>query len=267
MAYQAPAFMVAHNASKATIAGFATIASDTFSDDSKRAVIDSRQSELGSFTATGANAGFSIDMQTGVGSGTVNRVVIPAGHTFDGFDVVVKGENTGPTFPSPERAVTISVVGSGVLDFAFAVTNLRWWGLTVTGSGTEVFSLAEYWMGERKALNINDARVGTGFERSYEHNIAEAKFAGRTAVLELAPTRRKFSLLTRDLDPSAADFATLDRVIRDGRASPFWYWTPDSTDTGPYLVKLIRSATREQRSSVPMKTIRYQVELEMLEEL
>ena len=269
MTFQQPAFMVAHRASVSAIADFATISSTTFSDDSKRALLDSNQGLLGSFTATTASAGFSLDMDAGRAGYTFNRVVIPAGHTFAGFDVVVEGDATGPTLPAPIRTATILAVAAEVLDFSFAaaIGGPRWWGIKVLLSAAEIFSLGEFWVGNRRALTSNDARVDTGWERAYEHDLSEDTFGGRTATLELSPPRRKFSLKVRDLDPAGNDFATLDEVIRDGRSKPFWYWTPDSTDTGPYLVRLTGSATRVQASTVPTKSVRYEMTLEMLEEL
>ena len=268
MTFQQPAFMVAHRAAVSAITDFATINSNTFSDDSKRALLDSNQGLLGSFTATTASAGFSLDMDAGRAGYTFNRLVIPAGHTFAGFDVVVEGDATGPTLPAPVRTSTILAVAAEVLDFPItsSVGGPRWWGIKVLLSATEVFSLGEFWLGHRRALATNDARIDTGWERSYEHDLSEDTFGGRTVTLELSPPRRKFSLKVRDLNPSGTDFDILDEVIRDGRSAPFWYWTPDTTDTGPYLVRLTGAATRVQASTVPTKSVRYEMTIEMLEE-
>ncbi len=265
MSYQNPAFMIVHNATAVAVGDIVTIVASTLTDDSKRALIDSRQGELGSFTATGGDAGFSIDMAGGLGGGSSNRVVIPAGHTFDTFSVVVKGDDTSNALPSPERTDTIAVSGSGVLDFSFALaTGLRWWGLTVTGSVAEVFSLGEYWMGERVA--IDNADVQPEFGKAYEQLIAGDVIGGRDVTLELAPPRRTFSLSLRYVSPADADFTILEEVIRLGRSQPFWYWTPDDTDTGPYLVKLSRSAVRKQESAAPQAGIFYAIDLEMIEQ-
>jgi hypothetical protein len=143
----------------------------------------------------------------------------------------------------------------------------RWWFFQSGTTGTETFTLGEFWIGNRKALTAGDSAIETGFAREYVHNVSEDNFGGRTATLELSPVRRTFSLQVQNLDPSGTDFATLDEVMRDGRTKPFWYWTPDSTDTGPYLVKLISAATRAQSSSVPIKSSRYAVALEMIEQI
>ncbi len=272
MTYQDPAFMVAHSAASLPIAKITNLSSSVpLTDDGKRALIDSRQGELGVYTAGGANVGivFSWD-GTGLALPVVDRLVIPAGHGYDGFTLAVFSDDDTPNFPSAVSQFSDVISGSGVIDIVFAtpVTDHVDFLLRVVDSvATDVFQLGELWLGARKVLTLNDARVQTGFERSYAHNAIEDEFGGRTVSLELSPPRRNFSLKVVGLDPAGADFATLDEVIRDGRSSPFWYWTPDSTDTGPYLVKLTNSAKRMQTSPVPQKFMRYEVELEMLEQL
>ncbi len=268
MGYQAPAFMVLHPASELAIAKVTARPNVTaFSDDSKRALIDSRQGELASFTATGADAGVEFSyVDTSIPR--VNRAVIPAGHNLDGFSLDIISDDDGPTFPSAFVRSSGTVSGSGVIDRGFSIiTTDEDWLFQLPGSAAETFTLGEFWLGERKALTTNDGRVAQGFVRTFEHAVSEEEFGGRTASLETAPSRRKFSLLIRDLDPTAADFATLEEVILQGRAKPFWYWTPDSTDTGPYLVKLTGAAGRVQTSDIPKTFMRYEVQLEMLEQV
>jgi len=266
MSYQNPAFMVAHPSSLRSIADFATLASNTFTDDSKRALIDSRQGEQASYTADGAASGFTLDMGSTTAADPVNRLVVPGGHTFDGYIVLLI---SGVTLGSISVRSSTVVADKGVIDASFSDRNGdQFWGLQVINSvASDVFSFGEFWVGNRRSLNTNDARVDQGFEREYEHDLSEEDFGGRTVSLELSPARRSFSLQVRDLDPSGADFATLDEVIRDGRSKPFWYWTPDSTDTGPYLVKLTRAARRKQSSKVPTVRSRYEVSIEMLEQV
>lgn len=268
MAFQQPAFMVAHPASALAIAAITARNSGTFTDDSKRALIDSRQGEAAAFTATGANAGFAIDFGTTSAAGSVNRCVIPAGHAFGGETLEIISDNSGVTLPSPSIRSTQAVVGSDVLDYSFGpVTADRYWGLQVTTSAAEVFTLGEYWIGNRKALTSGDAMIDPSWTREYADNLRSDSFAGRDVTLELSPPRRAFSLHIRNLDPAGTDFATLEEVILAGRSSPIWYWTPDSTDTGPYLVRLSRAARREQMSDVPSVSVRYEVRLELVEQL
>ena len=223
------------------------------------------------FTASAANAGFALDFGASDAVDGVNRCVIPAGHNFAGETVEVIHDTDGATLPSPTVADSIAV-GAGsaaLLDFSFTgVNGSQYWGLQVPTSAAEVFQLGEFWLGTRKTLTYpGGARVEPGFDAEYEHDVAEASYGGRTASLELSPPRKRFTLLGQRVDPSHADFATLDEVIRLGRSRPFWYWPPDSLDPGPYLVRLSRAARRRNDSRVPQSAIRYRVELEMLEEI
>ncbi len=268
MSYQNPAFMVAHPMASRSISDISARNSGSFTNDSKRALIDSRQGEVAEFTATAANAGFALNFGSISGSGTVNRCVIPAGHNFGGETLEVISYNSGVALPSPTVRSTGAVGASELVDRSFAdVIGDRYWGLQISTSLAETFSLTEFWLGNRMELSQGDARIDQGFEREYEHDLAEDNFGGRTTSLELSPARRKFSLRIRDLDPSGADFAALENVIRDGRSKPFWYWTPDSTDTGPYLVKLTRAARRKQSSKVPTTFSRYEMDIDMLEQV
>lgn len=268
MTYQAPAFMVAHPASRLPLSAISTKNVSVFTDDSKRALIDSKQSETGSFTSTNIQSGIVFSW-VGLSPPRVNRIVIPAGHTFDGFTVQAFSDDDTPNFPSSLQRYSQAQTGAGIIDMAFSLvtTDIDWIVRVLDSVNLDVFSLSEIWLGERKALTTNDARVDPGAERDYEHDVTEEDFGGHTASLELSPPRRRFSLKIRGLDPAQADFAKLDEVIRDGRTSPFWYWTPDTTDTGPYLVKLTRSAVRRQTFSKPMTKLFYEVDLEMLEQL
>ena len=270
MTYQDTAFMVGHPAAAIAIAAITTRNSSTLTDDSKRALIDSRIGLVGSFTATGADAGFALDLGTTTAADDSNRVVIPAGHNFAGETLEIISDTSGPTLPSPvvEDTIAVGAGSAAVLDFSFAaVTGARYWGLQVATSAAEVFSLGEFWLGERKSLTSGDGRVDPGFESSYDHDLEQDDFGGRTATLEISPPRKRFSLKIRLLDPSNPDYATLDEIMRLGRSRPFWYWPPDSADPGPYLVRLTRSAARKNDSKVPQSVIKYQVDLEMLEEL
>lgn len=260
--------MVAHPTSSLAIAQITARNSTTFTDDSKRSLADSRQGRFSEFTATGINAGFAIDFLNTAAAGTVNRCVIPAGHSTSGHDLEIISDNSGVTLPSPSIRSTGTVSGGGVIDRSFAgVSADRYWGLQITTSGAEVFRMAEFWIGQYKSLTLGDGRVDPGFESAYVNEVRTEDFGGRTATLELSPPRRQFSLSVRSLDPAGADYATLEEVVRLGRAAPFWYWPPDSLDAGPYLVRLSSAARRRNDSKIPTHSIRYEVEIDMVEEI
>lgn len=266
MSYQNPAFMVAHPASEIAVAEVNPINAAAISNDDRRAFIDGRQGEFGTFTPNALNGAIQFDFGSAV---AYNRCVIPKNHIgIAGESVSMTRSASATHSPMTIEGFPASVVAGEVVDFAVDDTTTdRYWAFQVNDAISVDISLGEIWFGDRIELTAGDGRVDSGFDRSYEHDVAEESFGGRTASLELSPARRKFSLRVRDLDPTGTDFATLEEVIRDGRTNPFWYWTPDDTDTGPYLVKLTRSATRKQSSKVPLTYSRYEVGLEMLEQV
>jgi hypothetical protein len=265
MAYQNPAFMVSHPAGAIAIADVTgTSATTSFSDASKRALIDSRQGEQASFTSTGADAGVEFDLLT---TPTINRWVIPAGHTMEGWSWILFSDDNS-AFSSATNRFNIGsthLTGAPVFDASFTeVTTERYWLFQRTQDTAETFTLGEFWIGEH--VEVANADVQPSFSSEWVHHLNEDVIGGRDVAVELAPPRRRFTLSLRYVDPADADFTILEEVIRLGRSTPFWYWTPDSTDTGPYLVKLSAAATRRQESSAPQSGIFYQVDLTMIEQ-
>lgn len=261
MGYTSPAFMVAHPSAEIALDKITPRpAATAFSDDSKRALTDRRQGEFAQFTATGSAAGVEFEYAT---DPRANRVVIPAGHTFNGFVLDIFSDDN-PAFSSATNRSSTSISGSSVIDLTFSlVTNESNW-LFHVNSTTEVFTLGEFWLGER--VPIATADVQPFFEREWVHRVANQVIGGRDLSLELTPPRRRFGLSLRYVDPGSADFTILEEVLRLGVSTPFWYWPPDTTDPGPYLVKLERSARRKQERVAPQVTISYSIDLVMIEQ-
>jgi len=264
MGYQQPAFMISHPASAIAISDVSARGSTTaLSDDSKRALIDSRQGEQASFTAAGSDAGVEFDLLT---APTINRWVIPAGHTMNqisGNWQLYSDDNS--SFSSGSLRLNEAISGTGVFDgVVLTTTTERYWLFQALTTTTQTFTLGEFWIGERVA--ISSGYVQPGFRSEWEHHIAEDVIGGRDIALELTPPRRRFSLEIRYVVPATSDALILEEILRLGRSTPFWYWTPDDTDTGPYLVKLEASATRAQESAAPQAQIAYTVSLTMIEQ-
>jgi hypothetical protein len=264
MGYQQPAFMISHPASLIGLADI-TLRPNTIdlSDDSKRAFIDSRQGEQGSFTGTGALAGVTFDLGASPGQ-TINQWILPAGHNLAGnqWDLFSKDAAGAGTF-----RVIQTITGTDVGDFYFPTletTDAEWRLFNGDGSATKTYTFGEFWLGDRVA--ISSGYVQPGFTNEWEHHIAEDVIGGRDIALELTPPRRRFSLEIRYVVPATSDALILEEILRLGRSTPFWYWTPDDTDTGPYLVKLEDSATRAQESAAPQAQIAYTVSLTMIEQ-
>jgi len=267
MAYTQPAFMVAHPLSELALSAFSLVAATGLSDDSKRALGDSRQGELAQYTASGPDAGFIVDFSAVFTTFIVNRCVIPAGHTYDTYRLqLFSDDNIG--FASAITQFDINpITGAGVIDQAMATptTTELFWLLRAPGSiAADVFSLGELWLGERVALSAAD--VQPLFKQDYTRNVATDVIGGRDVALELTPPRKQFTLGIRYVEPGSADWDILEEVLRLGRTTPFWYWPPDSTDPGPYLVKLDAEGSRAQENVVPRSGIHYSVRLSMTEQ-
>lgn len=273
MGYTQPAFMVnglqlglgtsaitARNASAMSTAG-------------KQAVTDGRAGVLASVTATGSNGGFVFDLGTTSAGDVINRAVIPPGHSLSSKALqIVKDTIPGMNgFPSPQIALLKTAgANSTVIDFDTAVNvdpGYRYWALQYNLSTNGfVISVGELWLGTRTALS-SSAYISPSWVSEYDQELAQENYGGRTATVQLSPARKKFRLEVVNLDPAGADFAVLDQVIKTGRARPFYYWPPDDTDPGPYLVQLSSSGTRRQEFRAPQAAIRYAVTLEMVEQL
>lgn len=271
MAYNQPAFMLDHLGAGLALAALTARNAGTFTNAAKQAMIDQRPAPAGSLTANAGNGGFVLDLGTTSAGDAINRAVIPAGHSFTGANLqVVKDTIPGMNgFPSPQIALTASTVPAGVIDFATIVNTdpgYRYWAFQYNLSTNGfVMTLGEFWLGTRTALTAN-AYVQPGFGSDFTQELAQDEFGGRTATVVLAPARRRFALEVLNLDPSGADYALLERVMKEGRERPFVYWPPDSVVPGPFFVQTT-AATRRQEFRAPQAGIRYGVRLEMIEQL
>lgn len=268
MAYQQPSFMQIELTPVLALASITARNATSFSDASKRAVTDRRQLPLGQFTASGANAGIQIDWGSIGISGFLNRAVIPPGHNLQGQTVrMISGTASG--IGTPTVLVTTASTASGVpIDFAWtAVPGHQYMALDITtSSASNVFNVGELAIGARFTLSA-DAWVQPSFGFEWVHSVTEDRFGGREATVQTGPPRRAFRLEVRNLQPNTFDFIILDAVAQTGRATPFWYWPPDSADGfAPYLVKLIDTPRMVQESRAPVAGVRYSLTFNMLEQ-
>jgi hypothetical protein len=255
--------MIAHPGAGRGLDHTTQVGASAITASSKRSLTDSRQGEKAQWVATSAFAGFVIDMGSDTAADPVNQCVLPAGHTLDGYQIsLISGPGIGSMISRTARVIT----GAAVIDMAISERNGdRSWGLQVVDSvATDSFLLGEFWVGER--VEIANAYVQPAFSREYAYQVAEDVIGGRDVTLQIAPPRRRFSLSIRYVVPGTDDDAILEEVIANGRTAPFWYWTPDAADTGPYLVKLSGEPSRIQETRAPQAGIAYAVSLEMIEQ-
>jgi len=237
----------------------------TFSNDSKRALIDSRVGQVASWTATAANAGFSYDMGS-IPTVTMNRLVIPAGHTLGTWPLrLFSDDNVNFTSATLLGALT-AAAGSGVIDMPFQTPGSeRYFAFQIVGSSAEIFTAHEAWLGVYEQLS-STAAIDPSFESGWQSQLVESLYPGGVATLEVAAPRRTFTLNVRNITSASADYTILESLIQNGRARPFWYWPPDDTDAGPYLVKLDADVSKAQEFAAPSVSIRYRYEMRMTEQ-
>jgi len=265
MTYRSPAFMVDNLLSAITdVANDVDEATNTstLTNDERRKFIDGRQGVFGIYTATGVDAGVRVDTLA-IPSPAANRLVIPSGHDFDTetFEVL---HDDGLTLPSPTTASSAAVSGSGVIDRTLSSGNERYWGFQLSTSSARTYTCAGYWLGVYEQLSTA-AAVQPGWQNGFVSQVIETEYPSGIAAVELAAPRRQFSLEVRDIDPSGSDYTILDSVLQ-ARGRSFWYWPPDDTDEGPFLVRLASEPTRRQEFKAPQQGLRYKFAFDFVED-
>ena len=264
MSYQAPAFMVDN-----VLEGITDVAdiyewtnTTSPSNATRRNWIDGRQGTVGTIAATGASAGIRMDFGS-VPASSVNRVVIPDGHGFDGETIQYFADNES-TFAGAANLGTEAITGSDVIDLTPGAAINQWflWRIN-TSAASESFSLAGWWIGSRKA--IDESAVDIEFQNGFVSQVEELEYPNGIASLEIAPPRRTFSLRVKDIDPASDDYTALSEVLQ-ARGKRFWYWPPDTIDPGPFLVRLAEEPSRVQEFPAPLASTRYEVSLRMIED-
>ncbi len=265
MSYSQPAFMTTNPVASLVIADIESVTGADFTDAGKRALIDYRVGDICVFQSSSTAHG--IDLDFGAGLHSANRCVVPAGHNiYTGsvsFQVI---SDTADTFPSQTNHGSTSPTDSSVIDLELTSpgTSERYWRVSLPSSSAGTWELSDLWIGTRTALS-SAAAVDTGFRFGTLSQTVQTEYPGGSAAVELAAPRRTFSLMVRDVDPSSADFTLLDAVAESGRSTPFWYWPPDSSNPGPYLVQLTQDPDVQQDFVAPSVAIRYTIRFEMEE--
>lgn len=266
MTYRQPSFLIDTTNSALPAASIVARNASTLSNATKRALVDGRQLPLGSFVATGANAGFQFDLgASGIGS-IWNRIVIPAGHGFDGETLeIVAGTSSG--IPSPSSRGTKVISGNGVIDWILSGTGgNRYWALQVQGSSAaEVFEIGEIAYGTRSVFSSSVA-VDPGWSDDYVVEQTRQDFAGRTSSVVMSPPRRRFSLRARNIEFGTQDWDVARLVITSGQLRPFWFYPLDDSES-PVLVAMASEPTLRQEFPAPKVSQRFELRLEMIEQL
>jgi len=266
MTYRQPAFMVDNAIGDITDVGDVRAAPSTsaISTETIRALVDGRISSIGTFTATGSNAGLRYDLPV-VPPVELNRMVIPATHSgFNGETLQIFHDNA-VGFPSATTASSAVVSGEGTIDRVLDSGTEQFWAMQVSTSvNLDVFTLRGLWLGVYNQLS-SAAAVDPKFELGWESQQTETDYPGGTAVAQISAPRRTFTLEIADVDPAGADYTLLDAVMQ-ARTKPFWYWPPDDTDPGPFYVRHSRDPSRVQDFGAPSLATRYTFKFGFLED-
>ena len=266
MTYRQPAFMTNNLISGITdpLTALVTRSGPALIASSQRAFVDGRAGSVGFHGSTGSFAGVTIDLG-GTLSVAPNRAVIPEGQNYDSYNLgIVNADNPGLTSSTQPSSYNL-VSGAGVIDRSLSAYTDRYWGwLLAQNTSGLTFTHGGYWLGNYEQLS-SSAAVQPQFDNGYVSQLIETEFPSGIASVELAAPRRKFSLDVRDIDPASSDYSVLaDVMLTRGRS--FWYWPPDTTDAGPYLVRLSRDASRRQEFAAPSIGLRYRMSFEFVED-
>ena len=248
MAYRQPAFMVTN---KLTQIPLAQITASNFGNVA--ALVDGRFDPTSAVSLSIAGQRVICDFVT---STSVTSCWIPAGHNISGT------VRLRSLFPSQTLGTTTAQVGSPISIFAASASPATQWLVEFDQAGA--WSFGELWFGDRLQLS---SAVAPAFSSGFEQRVETLEFPSRTEFLEISPPRKTFRLTVRNIITGSSDFLIMLAIARNGFSRPFIYWPPDDTDAGPFAVTLARPAQLVQDFAVPTKSVRYRIDLEMVEVL
>ena len=266
MTYRQPAFMTNNLISGITdpLTALVTRSGPALIASSQRAFVDGRSGSVGFHGSAGTFAGVELDLG-GTLSVAPNRAIIPEGQNYDSYQLGIFASPTQDLASATTASGYTLVTGSGVIDRSLAALTSRYWYFILSDNTSGLtFTHGGYWLGNYEQLS-SSAAVQPQFDNGYVSQLIETEFPSGIASVELAAPRRKFSLDVRDIDPASSDYSVLaDVMLTRGRS--FWYWPPDTTDAGPYLVRLSRDASRRQEFAAPSIGLRYRMSFEFVED-
>lgn len=257
MAYRQPEFLLDHLGASRSLSDIVAL---NLTDANIRRLIDRRQGSLAVWSTSSASHHFRIDMGEQYSPTTL---IIPAGHNLDGIDLDIYSDPDA-TWVGPIFRSTHTVSGSGVIEHELGSPSRTDRIYQINFDGTGTWELSEVWYGIKQALSAT-AYVDPRFEFNTVSQTIETAYPGGNAIVDLAPPRREFTLEIRNVDPSSADWTLLDAIATQGRSESFWYWPPDDTDPGPFLVQLERDPDVQQDHPAPSVSLSYRVRLRMVE--
>ena len=268
MSYRQPAFMIDNAVAAIHDLADVTAGANTFIVTAdKRALIDGRQTSLGTVYTNGQPGKVWFDLQT-TPPASYNTMIIPAGHTLLGRTISLASNTTLSVSGSFTHGTAVAPADDVVMERDLSANAVRQFFLfqlnDSSASGTDIYMLGGFWIGEKYQLS-SAAAVNPRFVSGWLPNIVEREFPGGRAVAQISPPRRTFTLRVHDVDPASADGIFLDSLMQQ-RTRSFWYWPPDDETPGPFLVRHRRDPERVQDFATPSVALRYRYDFSFVED-
>lgn len=269
MTYRQPAFMLNDYVGQITDVAndvWDTGISPSLTNSEKRNFVDGRISSTVSYTASSTFPYIRMDFGDVLPT-SPDRWIVPATHSgFVGRSIRAYSDDNSGFTSIIQRGVQVVTSNDQVIDVAIGVPgDERYWMLGESASTAgDQYTLRGWWLGNYEQLT-SSAAVDPTFELGWREQISSTQYPGGTAVAQISPPRRTFTLRVRDVDPSGADYDLLDRVMQKWDR-PFWYWPPDNTDPGPFYVRHAARPRRLQDFRAPTAALRYRFEFSFIED-
>jgi len=254
VAYQNPAFVIRHYGSEIGVGAISSSVAAAAGFGKER-LIDYRLANNFKFSTSAAAHWIEYDMNA-LGGATINRIIIPAGHTLSGLTLTVKsGASTPPTTTRGSAVAT-----AGMFDLSLTSSTDRYWRLEFSGTGQ--WELPELWLGFYEQTTSGPTPQ---WENSRLSPAVVEPYMTREAVLVAGPSRRLFTIEHQWL-VLPGDGTIYGNLLLRGFFAPFWFYPTDSVFGGPFLVRLTEDGGREQDHPVPQIAMTYTVKIRMLEQ-
>ena len=265
MAWRAPRYAYLHAARDAGVSAITAV--NTFSTTQPEDhLIDDRAGSLTTFTASASDHGIDVD-RGAAGLEAIDRLWIPSGHNWSGWDVRVMTSATG-AFAGEETEVLDpdvagQAVGSGAIDLALTSSTDRYIRLDWPNEVTINPQLGELVLTRTRTL-IRGIEQGWQDELQSNTEFQDLNTGGQAALVKGAD-QRSFRWRYRAVS-DAADLSVFDELAALGMTAPLLI-DPPFDDESSIWCRLQRQVRRVQDPAVPASSDarQSQIDLELLE--
>lgn len=259
MAWRNARYCILHAAREVGAAGIST--GSTFSTTQpKDHLIDNRAGSLTTFTATSSTHYIQIDR--GAGATAINRLWIPAGHNFAGWDIRLRADDDvamGSATLLIDPAGDGLSVGSGAIDIDFTSNTERYVRLDWPNETTINPALGELLLTITRTLTTGP-EPGWTDELTPNTRLQELRGGGQAALVEGAD-QRSFELRYRAVSDTT-DLALFDDLVALGLSAPLLF-DPPYDDEASVWCRLQEGIRRVQDPQVPATSNARQTQIDV----